>query len=250
MTTLLGKRIVVTRAEQQAGTLVEELIARGAQVIAMPTIAIEFVEDWAQADDALGRLDRFDWLVFTSANGVRAVWTRLDMLGLALPRSLRVAAVGAPTAQALAVHGVTDAVLPMSFRGDQLAAAIPGLAGKRVLLPQGDIARESTVASLEDAGALVEQVTVYRTLPAPIDPAHRAVFDRGVDAITFTSPSTVRNFALSIGPGAVAILRRLVVACIGPVTAEAVMALGLPAPLQAPEATAAGLVAALEARLA
>lgn len=250
MTALEGKTIVVTRAEHQAGPLVEALTARGARVIAMPTITIAPVEDWGPVDAALRRLPKYDWLVFTSANGVNAVWARLDALGVALPASLRVAAVGPPTAAALEARGVHGPALPMTFRGDALAAAISGIAGARVLLPRGDIARESTVDALQAAGAIVDQVTVYRTLPAPIDPAHRAALARGIDAITFTSPSTVRNFALAIGPAALGILQRAVVACIGPVTAEAVTNLGLPAPLQASEATATGLVAALEARLA
>lgn len=247
---LEGKTIVVTRAEHQAGSLVEALAARGARVIAMPTIAIEPVDDWAPVDAALRRLHDYDWLVFTSANGVNAVWSRLDALGLSLPSALRVAAVGPPTGAALEARGVRAPALPMTFRGDALAAAIPGIAGARVLLPRGDIARESTVDALQAAGAIVDQLTVYRTLPAVIDPAHRAALAGGIDAITFTSPSTVRNFALAVGPAAVGILQRAVVACIGPVTAEAVTSLGLPAPLQAPEATTTGLVAALEAGLA
>jgi uroporphyrinogen-III synthase len=103
------------------------------------------------------------------------------------------------------------------------------------------------VATLEAAGAVVDPVTVYHTVPAAIDSAHRAALATGVDAITFTSPSTVRNFVAALGPEAVGILRRTVVASIGPVTSEAVTDLGLPAPLEAPEATTTGLVAALEA---
>ncbi len=247
MSGLLGKTVVVTRAAHQAGPLIEALTVRGARVIAMPAIAIRPVADWTTLDAVLGALHRFDWIVFTSANAVAAVWSRLGVLGLSLPPTLRVAAVGPPTAAALAAHDVVGPVLPMTFRGEALADAMPGLTGARVLLPRGDLGRASTVAALEAAGAVVEPVTVYHTMPAGIDPVHRTALMGGVDAITFTSPSTVRNFVVALGPEAIPLLQRTLVACIGPVTAEAVTDLALPVPLQPAEATAAALVAALEA---
>lgn len=250
MSRLQGRTVVVTRAEHQAGGLIRALVARGARVIAMPTIAIRPVEDWTGVDVVLHALPRYDWVVFTSANAVQAVWSRVERLGLALPPRLRVAAVGPPTAGALAARGVTGAVLPMTFRGEALAEVMPGIKGARVLLPRGNLGGEATVTALAWAGARVDAVTVYQTLPAAIDPAHRAALAHGVDAITFTSPSTVRNFVAALGPEAVGLLRRTLVACIGPVTAQAVTGLALPAPLQAPEATTAGLVASLEAHFA
>jgi uroporphyrinogen-III synthase len=213
----------------------------------MPTITILPVADWSAVDAALRNLGRYDWVVFTSSNAVEAFFSRLDQLSLRLPPAIRVAAVGPPTAAALAARGASGAVLPMTFRGEALAAVMPGIAGARLLLPRGDLSREATVATLEAAGAVVDPVTVYHTVPAAIDSAHRAALATGVDAITFTSPSTVRNFVAALGPEAVGVLRRTVVASIGPVTSEAVTDLGLPAPLEAPEATTTGLVAALEA---
>lgn len=247
MSGLAGRTVVVTRAEHQARGLTEALRQRGARVVAMPTIAIRMVDDWAPLDAALRALDRYDWVVFTSSNAVTAFFTRLEALGLAWPGTTRIAAVGPPTAAALAARGAPDAVLPMTFRGEALAQAMPGVSGTRILLPRGDLGREATVTTLEAAGAVVDPVTVYHTEPATVDPSDRAALAGGVDAVTFTSPSTVRNFVAALGPEAVAVLRRTVVACIGPVTAEAVRELALPAPLEAPEATTAGLVAALEA---
>lgn len=247
MSGLQGRTVVVTRAEHQAGALADLLAARGATVRPIPTIAIAPPVGWQAVDAALGALDRYDWIVFTSVNAVAAVWERLGHLGIALPAGLRTAAVGPATAAALAAHGAALPVLPATFQGDALAGAMPDLPGARVLLPRGDLARDATVDALEAAGAVVEVLTVYRTVPAEVAPADRTFLREGVDAITFTAPSTVRNFAAALGGEALAVLGGTVVACIGPITAEAVRELSLPEPLQPPEATSASLVAALEA---
>jgi uroporphyrinogen-III synthase len=238
---------VVTRAEHQAGALAELLAARGATVVSIPTIAIVPPAEWEAVDAALAALDRYDWIAFTSANAVAAVWERLGQLGLALPPELRLAAVGPATAAALEARGAVVSACPATFQGDALAGAMPGLPGARVLLPRGNLARDATVEALEDAGARVEALTVYRTVPAEVSPADRALLREGVDAITFTAPSTVRHFAAAIGGELSAVLGGAVVACIGPVTAAAVRELALPELLQSPEATSASLVAALEA---
>jgi uroporphyrinogen III methyltransferase / synthase len=238
---------VVTRAGHQAGALADLLTARGATVLSIPTITIAPPVSWQAVDAALGRLDQYDWIVFTSANAVAAVWERLGRLGVALPAGLRTAAVGPATAAALAARGAAVPVLPATFQGDALAGAMPDLPGARVLLPRGDLARDATVEALEAAGAVVEALTVYRTVPAEVAAADLALLREGVDAITFTAPSTVRNFAAAMGGEVSAVMDGAVVACIGPVTAEAVRELALPEPLQPPEATSASLVAALEA---
>ena len=247
MSGLRGRTVVVTRAGHQAGALADLLTARGATVLPIPTIAIAPPVEWEAVDAALAALDGYDWIVFTSANAVAAVWERLGHLGVVLPAGLRTAAVGPPTAAALAARGAAVPVLPATFQGDLLAGVMPDLAGARVLLPRGDLARDATVEALEAAGALVERLTVYRTIPVEVAPADRALLREGVDAITFTAPSTVRNFAAAMGGEVSAVLGGTLVACIGPVTAEAVRELALPEPLQAPEATSASLVAALEA---
>lgn len=250
MSGLRGRTVAVTRAEHQAGPLARLLSACGATVLPVPTIAIQPPHDGTAVDAALASLDRFDWVVFTSANAVSAVWSRLDHLHGTVPPTLHVAAVGPATAEALRSRGVRAPVLPDTFQGDALARAIPGLSGSRVLLPRGNLAREATAEAFRQAGAAVETVTVYRTVPVPIAPATLAVLREGVDAITFTSPSTARHFLTALGDEARLILRSTVVACLGPVTAEAVRALGITDLLVAPEATSAALVHHLEAHFA
>lgn len=248
MSGLQGRTVVVTRAGHQAGSLADQLVSRGATVLPIPTIAIVPPTDWAPVDASLRTLDRFDWVVFTSANAVAAVWSRLEPLGIALPVALRVAAVGPATAAALEARGVDAPLLPETFQGDALADAIPGLAGSRILLPRGSLGRDATVDALTKAGAEIETVTVYRTVPIAMEPAARAALRRGVDAITFTAPSTVHNFAAALGDDTASVLGETVVACIGPVTADAVRRLACPAPLLVPpEATSSSLVATLEA---
>jgi uroporphyrinogen-III synthase len=244
---LRGRTVVVTRAGHQAGALADLLTARGATVLSIPAIAIVPPVGWEAVDAALRDLDRYDWIVFTSVNAVAAVWRRLKHLDVVLPAGLRTAAVGPATAAALLARGAAAPVIPTRFRGDALAGAMPGLAGARVVLPRGDLARDATVDALEAAHAVVETLIVYRTVPADLAPADRARLREGVDAITFTAPSTVRNFVAAMGREASAVLGGTVVACIGPVTAEAVREMALPEPLQPPEATAASLVATLEA---
>lgn len=247
MSSLAGRTVVVTRAAHQVSALARLLSRRGAAVVAVPTITIAPPADWERADAVLRDVAQYDWLVCTSANAVQAIWSRLALLGVRIPEGLGVAAVGPATAAALADRGVRGVVLPEVFRGDAMAGAIPEIAGTRVLLPRGDLARDATVEAMAAAGAHVDTVTVYQTIPAPIEPEALATLREGVDAITFTAPSTVRSFTAALGTDARDLLRATVVACIGPVTASAIRALGLPEPLVATEATAVALVEALEA---
>jgi uroporphyrinogen-III synthase len=250
VTTLQGRTIVVTRAIHQAAPLVDALEQRGARVLAISTIAIAPVDDVDHIDATLGELKSFDWIVFTSANAVDATFARLSTLGKVLPSGLGVAAVGPSTAQALIDRGVTAPHLPMTFGGEQLAAALPSLAGKRVLMPRGDIARAATLRAFEEAGASVVPLTVYRNVPCEMSAGDRAALAGTIDAITFTSPSTARGLADALGPDVHALLRRTVAACIGPTTAAALQAFGIANPLVSREATTASLVAALEERFA
>lgn len=246
MSCLQGKTIVLTRAGHQVAGLAGLLASRGATVLSIPIIAIAPPLSWDAVDASLGSLDQYDWIVFTSVNAVTAVWDRLDHLGVMAPTGMRTAAVGSATAAELSTRGVPAPLLPGTYRGDALAQAIPGLDGARVLLPRGDLARDATVEAFQAAGAVVQTLTVYRTVPAAIEPAARGLLREGVDVITFTAPSTVRNFAAALGDELAAVLGRTVVACIGPVTAEAIRDLTMTEPLLPLEATSAALVAALE----
>ena len=268
-----GKRVVVTQAVHQAPELGALLAACGAVPLFYPCIAIEPPEDTTELDAALAAAAAgyYDWLVITSANTVLVLARRLRALGIE-PSALagvRLAAIGVPTAAAVAEHlGRRADLVPEDSKAEGLVRALaPGAnaltqRGQRMLVPQADIARPALVQGLMAAGLNVTSLAAYRTTPGsggvPLGALLAAGPGRGagVDAITFTSPSTVRNLLsrLEQEGGAPVDRRRLahvVLACIGPVTAEALEAAGLP-PLAGATVVAAnqsleGLVEALSA---
>lgn len=237
---LRRKRILITRAREQAGELAALIRARGGEPIEFPTIAFAPLDDYRALDDALARLSEFDWVVFTSANGVRAVSRRLAVLGSTLARfeAVRVAAIGPGTARALKAIGVHVAFVPSQFLGEQIARELPIKAGQRALLLRADLASQTLAQGLAGRGVHVTDVDAYRTVmpvPSPID------LD-GVDAVTFTSSSTVRNFVAMLDNRARAALDRCEIFCIGPVTADTARELGLRVTAIAQEHTLEGLV--------
>jgi len=253
---LAGRRIAVTRAGGATHGLTARLRALGAEPIACPTIAIVPPADWRALDAALARLDTYDWLVFASANAVRAFGERREALGLAgaPPATLRIAAVGRATAaMARAVLRAPDLV-PADGRAAGLVAALGAMAGRCCLIPSSDIARPELADGLRAAGATVEVVTAYRTLPvAPgaLGTVATAIRNGMLDAVTFTSPSTVAGFldglaGNGLAPGQLARLpHRPALCCIGPTTATAIRDYGLSVDAIADEPNDAGLVTAL-----
>lgn len=222
------------------------LEARGAHAIAFPTIAIERVAS-DEVREAIATLERYDWIAFTSANAVASFWDCLTDAGrTGLPVSVKLAAVGAATRAAVEQRGGRAVAVPELFLGAEVASAMSSLEGRRVLLPQSDIARAETGAALRKAGAAVHEVVVYRTAWAPPTAEMLRTLDEGVDVVTFTSPSTVRGLLEAGGATAERVLRTSVIACIGPVTAEAVRSLGLPVLVEPAEHSTAALVDALE----
>ena len=251
MSGLEGRSVVITRSRAQAAPFADALSARGAIPILFPTIEIRPLDDCAALDDALTRLDQYSWIVFTSANTVSAVWERLRALGRTkLEGARRIAAVGPATGAELVERGALIDAIPTTFRGSAIADALGRLDNQRVLLPRGDIGREETAESLRAAGAAVDEVVAYRTVVPASDRFGLTALRAGVDAVTFTSPSTVHNFVSLVGPDSAKLLHRSVVACIGPVTAAAVTDLGLAQPLQAHHSTSEGLIEILEAHFA
>ena len=223
---------------QTALEFVDLLTGSGADVLACPTIEIGPPASWAPLDAAIGRVDRFSWIVFTSVNGVRVFFERLRTLGRDV-RSLhraRIAAVGSRTAAALADRGVLVDVVPREFRGEAVAQAMRevGVAGSRVLLPRAAEAREVLPRMLVEAGAEVEEVASYRTIPLQVDAdvVRRALVEKRVDLVTFTSSSTVRSFLALLGEEVTALLQDVPIGCIGPITADTARAAGLDVKLQ------------------
>jgi len=242
---LAERRVLVTRPRPQAGALVDALRAEAAVPILLPTIAIRPADDLRPLDAAIARLADYVWLAFTSANGVEVFWDRLRALGTAVPAGVRIAAVGTATARALAERGATVDFVPDEFVGARLGATLPDVEGRRVLLARASLAREELADALAARGALVDDVAVYDTIPEAPDAAGLAALERGVDAVTFTSASTVRNFATLLGLRAQSLLDGVVVACIGPVTADEARSLGFTVHVEPAEHTIPGLVRAL-----
>jgi uroporphyrinogen III methyltransferase/synthase len=235
---LFGRRIVVTRPRAQAASFIERLADAGAEVVPCPTIEIVPPASWEPLDAAIRRLQEFDWLVFTSVNGVRMFFDRLRVLGRdvrALHRA-RLAAVGPQTAEELQERGLLPDVVPTEFRAEGVAQAMEAAAvrGQRVLLPRAAGAREILPALLRDAGATVEEVHSYETVVARVDVGEvRDLLERGaVDLVTFTSSSTVQNFLALVGSDAVDLLRRTKIGCIGPITADTATDAGLQVAIQ------------------
>jgi uroporphyrinogen III methyltransferase/synthase len=242
---LLGRRVVVTRSRAQAPGLSARLRAVGAEVLEVPVIEIADPSDGGAAlARAVAGVSRHDWVAFTSANAVERFFACVrDARSLG---GVAVAAVGPGTAAALAARGVVADLVPERSLAEGLVEAFPvalggaGAGGGSVLLPQAAAARPVLAEGLRAKGWAVEVVEAYRTVPARVAPDAAAAAAKA-DAVAFTSVSTVAHYLEAAGPQAVP----PVVACIGPVTAEAARARGLAVAAVAAEHTLDGLVAAL-----
>jgi len=248
MKPLQGRRILVTRRREQARSLVDALSAEGATVLEVPLIAREPPDDPAPLDAALGRLESYDWLVFTSANAVEAVAERLARLGVTLPVQVRLASVGPTTAEAIVARFAgrrADLQPAAQYRAEGLVEAFRArdLAGRRVLLPVSDRARDTLAAGLRAQRAEVDEVIAYRTTAAPGagESVGRILADERVDLVTFASPSAVEAFVAAAGERS----RGVPAAVIGPVTAGAARAAGLDVKVVAEPSTIDGLLACL-----
>lgn len=244
----------MTRRQGQSSTLVRLLEERGATVLEVPAIQVVAPEDLGPLDDALGSLERYDWVVFTSANAVGAVLSRLVVLGLPpriSSRGPRVASVGAATSAAIrsALPGEAVDLEPRAdFRASGLLEAFAdrGCAGARALIPASARARDELPLGLRALGAEVDVVAAYATVEPPDLPDRvRRCVAEGFDIAAFASPSAVEAFASAAGSQA----RGLPAAVIGPTTEAAALAAGLDVRAMASPSTVDGLVAALERAL-
>lgn len=234
---LEGVRVVVTRAAEQCAELSEELRAQGALPVEWPLIALAPPLDSAPLDAAIRRLVHFDWIVFSSANGVKFFCARPG--AAAWPGLLCVAAVGAQTASALQSRGWPVDAMPQEFLAANLTESMGELDGMQVLVVHPDIASHELAEALAARGAWVTEVAAYRNVPAP--PAQPLDLTL-VDVVTFASASAAANFAARLGGPLPARLR---IATIGPATSAAARQAGLPVHVEAPVHTLDGLLAAL-----
>lgn len=248
---LFGRRILVTRAGHQASTLSQLLAERGAQPVELPAIEIQPLEDTKELDRAITNLKEYQWLIFTSTNAVSAFW-----LGLAkLKRDsralggLKIGAIGPATAQALEAKGVIPDFIPQVHTNEGCIDALKtqNVKGQRFLLPRADIADEALVAGITKLGARVDNIAVYRTVPATegIAQAKAMLLGGKIDVITFTSSSAVSNLVAAF-KGETVSVNGAKIACIGPKTAETAVKAGLKVDIMPQEQTIPGLVTAIE----
>ena len=248
---LSGKRVLVTRSREQASVLAELLQEQGAEPVEAPVLEIVPPESYDGMDRAIGQLGSYDWVVFTSANGVKLFVERLMSLGHDVRAfgGARLAGIGPATAQELRDRFLKVDFVPNEYVAEDVADGLVelGVAGKRVLLPRADLARDVLKVELERAGALVDAVDCYRTLPARDDLSRLAteLAEGRIDVVTLASSSTARNLVSGLGENALELLSRPLVACIGPITAATARGLGLRVDVEAPEHTMPGLVEAI-----
>lgn len=249
--TLAGRRIVVTRAPEQSKELRERLEELGAEVVMLPMVRFLEPENTRELDRAIRSLDKFDWLIFTSANAVTFFLRRCRALGF-WPggKCAKIAVVGPATQSALEKEGLQASLAPPEFSGEGLAAELSGaISGNSILLPRSDRAGAELPSLLRRAGAEVTEVVAYRTAgPDTLDrSAIQAVRSGQADAITFFSPSAFREFRNLMGPDILGKLQpHVAFAAVGHVTAAAIRSAGMSEVIEADQAATASLVAALE----
>jgi uroporphyrinogen III methyltransferase/synthase len=249
---LLGKRIVVTRARQQASDLVELLSDLGAECLEFPTIEIMPAEDPEPLQQAIENLNAYDWIVFTSVNGVIYFFEQLFAAGKdvrALNR-MQTAAIGPATAEQLLTFGLTSDIVPETYRAESVVAAFKelNLKAKKILLPRAREARPVLPVELAKMGAQVNEIPAYETLTVTenVGDLIQALEDKGVDLITFTSSSTVKNFkALLPAANFQELMQGVRIASIGPITTDTAKKLDFDVHIRAESYTIPGLVKAI-----
>lgn len=249
---LLGVRVLVGRARHQASVLSAELRKLGASVVEIPFIEIHKPRNFAPLDSAIKNLSAYDWLILTSVNGVEAMWERMAKLkvGPVALRHLRIAAIGPATKKAIEQRGLTVDVVPKEYVAESVVRSLRSkVKGKRVLLVRAKVARDVIPTELRKAGSEVDVVEAYETV-APVSSRKRlrallGNAKRRPHVITFTSSSTVRNFAGLLGPSRKRNLDTFLTASIGPVTSSTLREVGLHVDIAAKEFTIPGLVEAI-----
>lgn len=249
-----GKTIVITRARHQAAEFSHGLTDLGAQVIEFPTIEIVPPDSWAPLDKAIDNLHVYDWIIFTSANGVRSFVTRLRVKGKSIHqlKGIRFCAIGPRTATEMKGERIEAPLVPSEYKAEAVVESLTkeGLMGKRVLLARAKKARELLPRELENRGARVDVVAVYQTVPPKGEASEFLGLLQGsrIDAIAFTSSSTVSNFMELFASKRDELLRGLegvAIAVIGPITRERAVELGLPVHISPAEYTIPALITAI-----
>jgi len=249
---LFGRRIVVTRAREQASAFRGRLEALGAEAIEFPTIAVKPPETWDPLDRAIDKLTAYDWIVFTSVNGVRFFLDRLRVSGrdVRYLKGIKIGVIGPKTGEMWERLGIRPDLMPGEYRAEAVVDAFKqiGIQGEKILIPRAARAREVLPEELRKAGARVDVIHAYETvLPDHDAEGIKERFrNRTIDMVAFTSSSTVTNFVKMFEPDGVGLLQewmqQVAVACIGPVTAQTAREKGLSVSLVSPEYTIESLV--------
>lgn len=250
MSSLSGRRVLVTRPQQENDRLQALLAAHDAQVVRFPVVAIlPDAGGLARLDLALQQVETYDWIVFTSQNAVALFCERLGELGSAGSSRIRakIAAIGPVTARALEENGLVADVVPQQFTGDAIPSVMGQLHGKRILVPRARGAREEMISQMAQQGATVDEILLYQAVTSLPEPTAWVELGKGVDYVSFTSASAVHGLFALLGIFAQPLLSGAVVACIGPVTAGALAGYGERAQVVASLHTAEGLVQAMAA---
>ena len=243
-------KVLITRPRKQSAGFGAALQMAGFEPVYFPVIEIRPVDDLSALDAALAEIGQYEWVVFTSVNGVEIVFDRIPAgTGVVhLSPSVKFAAVGKKTAEALRLRGIEPFFVPDEFTGDAMLPGLGDLRGKKVLLLRAEIARKALPDAIRVAGGVAHEIAIYHTLPAEVDAEGLSALKAGVDWLTFTSPSTALNFAqvcrqngldpLNL-PGSPQIV------CIGPVTERAARDEGFAVDVVAVEYTTDGLIKAI-----
>ena len=254
-------KVLITRPRNQADSFANALVEAGFEPVYFPVIEIRPFEENVALDRAIAKLECYDWIVFTSVNGVDAFFNVIareyndrsnPLIGEEFASPLacndkhpRVAAIGPKTAQSLESRGVTPDFVPDEYVAEAILPGLGDLRGRWVLLPRAEIARKALPEAIVQAGGVAHEIAVYQTLPVEPDPDGLAALKSGVDAVTFTSPSTVTNFVEIVrrdGLDPLSLPGNPKIACIGPITQKAAEEAGFVGVLTASEYTADGLV--------
>ena len=237
---LKNKRIVVTRSQEQAITFGQQLAAYGANPIIFPVIQFTPLPT-EPAKRAIQKLSQYNWLIFTSSNAVRFFH---PLLPQPYPNLPPIAASGSATARLLQQMGFEIAFIPDEFVGEALVAGLGNIQGKQLLLPRARIGRPKIAQMMRERGAIVDDIALYDTITATPTADKIAELQQGVDILTFTSPSSVRNFLQILNNHKVSIPEARI-ACIGPITADEAQKNGLPTDIMPSEYTITALTAAI-----
>ena len=247
---LQGKGVLVTRPINQADTFSKQLIKAGAKPILFPTTKI--VPDpigQTQLHNSLRKINQYDWIIFTSQNAVVFFWEECKKIGLSsnVINTVKIAAIGPATKKKLNDLGLTVLSMPDIYIGEEIVNSLGNVYNHRILIPRAEGARSELLETLNQAGALVEQIILYISVTNTLDEKTWKNLENDVHYVTFTSASTVHGFFDLLGDQALQYLKRRLVACIGPITAQTLLDYGISAQVIAKNYTTEGLVEEMKA---